>query len=320
MTPGTLVAFLPLMAAFLAPINRLVTTGQLLQSLEVEIKRQDDVLHHNVDELVGDLLPDHDKLSKKLSGSIELRGVTFGYNQHEPPLVDDLSLIVKPGQRVALVGASGSGKSTVARLIAGLYAPWTGDILFDGQSRSALPHRQITDSLALVDQDIVLFEGTVRDNLTLWDTTAPDLDVVQAAKDAQIHVDIVQRGGYGIAVQEGGRNFSGGQRQRLEIARALVNNPTILVMDEATSALDPVTEKRVDDALRRRGCTCIIVAHRLSTIRDADEIVVLEHGKTVQRGVHEALIRQDGAYARLLASEEYETEKKSRVESILESL
>ncbi|MBX3128158.1 MAG: NHLP family bacteriocin export ABC transporter peptidase/permease/ATPase subunit [Polyangiaceae bacterium] len=302
MSLGMLVAFQTLMASFIAPVESLSQVGAGLQQLRGNLERLDDVLEHERDPGVP-LVASDDEPAKRLTGELELRKVTFGYLPFSPALVNELDLHIAPGQRIALVGGSGSGKSTVAKLVCALYDPWAGEIHFDGKPRSEWPRTAVSSSVAIVDQEITLFEGTVRENLTLWDQTVSEADVVQAAKDACIHDDIAKLpGGYDAKVLEGGRNFSGGQRQRLEIARALVRQPSLVVLDEATSALDPETEQRVDANLRRRGCSCLIIAHRLSTIRDSDEIIVLERGVAVQRGSHEELLAQGGLYRELITA------------------
>jgi NHLM bacteriocin system ABC transporter peptidase/ATP-binding protein len=304
MSMGMLVAFQALMLAFLTPVGSLVTLGSTVQEIKGDMSRLDDVLRATAQEAPDFSAEAGADGAGKLSGHLELRRVSFGYSRLEPALVQDFSLTLRPGARVALVGGSGCGKTTIARLVSGLYEPWAGEILFDGVPRSEIPRAVLASSLAVVDQEIFLFEGTVRENLAMWDPTVPEPDLVEAARDASIHDEISARpGGYGSRVEEGGRNFSGGQRQRMEIARALVNRPAILVLDEATSALDTTTEQEIDDHLRRRGCTCLIVAHRLSTIRDCDEIVVLERGRIVQRGTHEELKDAPGLYAQLIAAE-----------------
>jgi ATP-binding cassette, subfamily C, bacterial len=312
---GMLVAFQAIVKSFQEPVNNLVNFAGTLQELEGNIIRLDDVLNNPTDSSTNYkeklfLTPREDNskiippVSSRLKGYIELNNLTFGYSRLDPPLIENLSLSVKPGQRIAFVGGSGSGKSTIAKLVGGLYEPWSGEIRFDDQLRGEILHQILTSSIAMVEQDIFLFTGTVKDNLALWDTTIADKHLRQACRDAAIE-DVVNSlsGAYNSQLQEGGGNLSGGQRQRLEIARALVNNPSILIMDEATSALDAETEKIIDGNLRRRGCTCLIVAHRLSTIRDCDEIIVLERGKVVQRGTHEQLWQQEGVYAQLIKSE-----------------
>ena len=299
-TLGTLVAFQTLMMSFLRPVTNFVNLGAALQDMHGKMTRIEDVLAARAEGARDDGDPAD---VRRLAGRVELRGVTFGYSPNAAPLLEDFAITLTPGSRVALVGPSGCGKSTIAKLVTALYPPWRGEILLDGVPLKEWSSATRAASVALVDQEISLFAGTVRENLTLWDSTVSEEALVTACKDAAIQEDIMSRpGGFEARVEESGANFSGGQRQRLEIARALVTNPSVLVLDEATSALDAVTEHHIDRSLRRRGCTCVIIAHRLSTVRDADEIIVLDRGQVVQRGTHDTLMREiDGLYASLAA-------------------
>jgi len=302
MSIGMLVAFQSLAVSFLQPVNNLVALGATLQELEANVARLSDVLESPPAEeaLVREAAVESSPV--RLRGLVEFRNVSFGYSPVLPPLIQDLSFTVRPGQRIAFVGASGSGKSTVARLMAGLYAPVSGEILFDRVPASSIPREVLSQSLAMVDQDVFLFKGTVRENLTLWDNSMPAERLHRACSDALIQsaIDALPNG-YSSDLLEGAANLSGGQRQRLEIARALACDPSVLILDEATSALDAETELGVDRNIRRRGCSCVIVAHRLSTVRDSDEIIVLDRGQVVERGTHDELMRRNGLYAVLLA-------------------
>ena len=302
-TLGMVTAFQSFLASFISPAMTMVTAGQTLQEMRTQMERVEDVMEYPEDKNTAEN-PDAEEKLEKLSGTIELKNVTFGYSRLAEPLIKDFSLSMKTGDRIALVGASGCGKSTISKLVSGMYEPWSGEILFDGKPRSAYPRDVMVGSLAVVDQDIILFEDTIENNIKMWDDTIMDFEVILAARDAQIHDDIVQMpGGYRHKLTSGGRNLSGGQRQRLEIARVLAQDPTIIILDEATSALDAKTEYEVVNAIRDRGITCIVIAHRLSTVRDCDEIIVLDKGKAVERGTHDELMALGGAYADLVANE-----------------
>ncbi len=309
MTLGTLVGFYILAEMFLSPIGRFLEFTDRRQALKIDLQRLEDISKTAEDPVFRRRNPESNSVATfkgrlQLAGQLELRSITAGFNKSRPPLIKDFNLEIKPGQRVAIVGPSGSGKSTLARLVSGVYQPWSGEILFDGHPRDEIPEQVLQQSISMVDQDVMIFSGALRDNITLWNSAVPDEAIFAATRDAQIHDEILLRPqGYSTFVEEGGTNFSGGQRQRLEIARALVGNPTLLILDEATSNLDAATEEHVDEALRRRGVSCLIIAHRLSTVRDCDEIIVLDKGVTVQRGTHTELIAdRGGTYYKLVMS------------------
>lgn len=300
---GAVMMFQGFLGAFMSPAMTLVSAGQTIQEMRTSMERVEDVMEYPEDEAIVEHETEVKQMAK-LKGNLELKNVTFGYSRLDKPLIENFSLSLKTGQRVALVGASGCGKSTVSKLVTGLYQPWSGEILFDGKPRSAYPREVMVGSLAMVDQDIILFEDTIANNIKMWDDSIQDFEMILAARDAKIHDDITKLpGGYQHKLTIGGKNLSGGQRQRLEIARVLAQDPTIIILDEATSALDARTEYEAVNAIRDRGITCIVIAHRLSTVRDCDEIIVLDQGKVVERGTHEELMKLGGAYADLVANE-----------------
>jgi ABC-type bacteriocin/lantibiotic exporter with double-glycine peptidase domain len=302
MSSGVFIAFRSLMGSFQVPVTKLLGLAQTLQTTEMQMQKLNDVLRYETDKINYAERPARPMGKKKLTGLVEFRDVTFGYSPLDPPLIENFNFTLKPGRWVALVGSSGSGKSTVAKLASGLYHEWSGKVLFDGAERPDIPKDVLVASIACVDQEIYLFSGTVRENLSLFDPSVPERDILAGARDAMINDDVTSlEGGYDHRIREGGSNFSGGQKQRLEIARALAVNPSLLIFDEATSALDPVTEEAVLTNIRRRGCACLMAAHRLSAFRDCDEIIVLEFGKVVQRGTHNEMIAADGPYRRLIS-------------------
>lgn len=304
-TIGMLSAFQGFLASFTAPANTLISAGQTLQEMRTSMERVEDVMKYPDDPCYQtERVEAAEGGYQKLSGNLELKHITFGYAKLAQPLIEDFCMTVRPGSCVAFVGASGCGKSTLSMLIAGLYQPWGGEILFDGKPVREIDRDVFKGSVAVVTQDIILFEDTIANNIKMWDSTIEDFEMILAARDAQIHEDIMMRdGGYQYKIMEGGKDFSGGQCQRLEIARVLAQDPSIIIMDEATSALDARTEYEVVKAIRDRGITCIIVAHRLSTIRDCDEIIVLDHGHVVERGTHEELYQKGGTYTELVTSD-----------------
>ena len=301
-TVGMIMAFQGFLSSFTAPASMLISAGQTLQEMRTEMERIEDVMEYPLDPVFEN--ETQAECFDKLSGAIEMKNVTFGYSRLAEPLIKDFNLSLKPGSRVAFVGSSGCGKSTLSKLISGLYQPWSGEILFDGKPINRIDRSIFTSSLAVVDQDIILFEDTIANNIKMWDDSIEDFEMIVAARDACLHEDILRRdGGYQYKITEGGKDFSGGQRQRLEIARVLAQEPTVIIMDEATSALDAKTEYEVVKAIKDRGITCIVVAHRLSTIRDCDEIIVLDHGNVVERGTHDELYAKGGLYTQLVSNE-----------------
>ena len=304
-TSGALLAFQGFMTSFSTPVNDLIGVGQSVQEMRTDMDDIEDIMSYPTD--VPDRIENEiveGESYNKLSGAIVMKDVTFGYSRLDPPLIEHFDLTLEPGKSVAFVGPSGCGKSTLSKLITGLYKPWSGEILYDGRRREDINRAVFTGSIAVVDQDIILFNDTIANNIKMWDTSIEDFEMIMAARDAQLHESIMLRdGGYNHVILDGGKDFSGGERQRMEIARVLAQDPTVIVMDEATSALDAKTEFDVTNAIKQRGVTTVVVAHRISAIRDCDEIVVLDGGKVVERGTHEQLMQKNGLYARLITSE-----------------
>ena len=301
-TVGMIMAFQGVLSSFGAPATTFISAGQTIQEMRTQMERVEAVMEYHEDDCYKTEVKEES--FAKLKGNIELKNITFGYSRLSDPVIKDFSLNIKPGQRVALVGTSGCGKSTISKLVSGLYQPWNGEILYDGKHLSEIDRDVFTGSLAVVDQEIALFEGTIAENIKMWDNSIEDFEMILAARDAQLHEEIMHRdGGYNYRIAEGGKDFSGGQRQRLEIARVLAQDPSIIILDEATSALDAKTEYDLVKAVKDRGITCIVVAHRLSTIRDCDEIIVLDHGVAVERGTHEELYAKGGKYTQLISND-----------------
>ena len=299
---GMLMAFCSLFDSFIDPVNKLVTFAQKIQTMKASVTRVEDVQKYPEDVRYSKAAS-ADSQQKKLDGEIELQDISFGYSALKPALVEHFSFHLYSGESIAFVGPSGCGKSTVSKIVSGLHHPWSGQIFLDGKPINEISGACLSASIATVSQNIALFSGTIRDNLTMWNTAILEEDMIQAAKDACIHDFIVTcPGGYDYVLNENAMNLSGGQRQRIEIARALATKPSILVMDEATSALDPVVEKQILNNIKRRGVTCIIVAHRLSAFRDCSQIMVMKNGKIIQQGTHKTLMQEDGVYRSFVQS------------------
>lgn len=301
-TIGSFMAFTGFLGRFLSPVQNFIDVYQSYIGMRCDMERVDDVLEYPTD--VHEFKDVDLKDDRKLLGEVEVKDITFGYARLSKPILSNFSMSLKPGQWIAIIGGSGCGKSTIAKLVTGLYKPWSGSITFDGKTKDEIDPYKFHSSVAMVDQDKVMFHDTIKNNITMWDSSIEDFAVMMAAKDSDIHEAIITRpDGYNHVLSEGGKDFSGGQCQRIEIARALAQEPTIIILDEATSALDAKTENKVMKNIRKAGCTCIVIAHRLSTIRDCDEIIVLDNGEVVERGKHDELMARGGKYKELVVTE-----------------